>query len=141
MDWSPPVIWWILAGIFLIFESLTLSFYLLMVAVGLAAGAICGHLGFSVASQITAAAVVAGACLGALHQFKSALPRQKSADLLDAGQEVMVEQWDAGRHARVFYRGTFWDARIAGEPDQEPSPGKHRIREIEGSVLLLDRSA
>lgn len=138
MDWSPPVIWWILAGIFLILESLTLSFYLLMIAIGLVAGAACAHLGFSVPTQITTAAVVAGACLGALQQFKAGQAKSSGSDLLDAGQAVTVEQWDANGQARVFYRGTFWDARHASPGT--PQPGAHRITRIDGSVLLLERA-
>ena len=53
-------IWWLLAGGVVAAELLTGTFYLLMLAVGLAAAAIAAHLGLSTALQIVTAAVVGG---------------------------------------------------------------------------------
>ena len=49
MDISMATFWWVLAGAAVAVELATGTFYLLMIALGLAAGAIAAHLGLSVA--------------------------------------------------------------------------------------------
>jgi membrane protein implicated in regulation of membrane protease activity len=48
MDISATTVWWVLAGIAVAVELATGTFYLLMLALGLAAGAVASHLGFGV---------------------------------------------------------------------------------------------
>ncbi|MDH4106316.1 MAG: NfeD family protein, partial [Gammaproteobacteria bacterium] len=57
---TPATIWWVLAGVAVAVELATGTFYLLMLALGMAAGAIASHLGFGVPLQIVAAAAVGG---------------------------------------------------------------------------------
>ena len=46
MELSAATVWWVLAGIAVAVELSTGTFYMLMLALGLAAGAIASHLGF-----------------------------------------------------------------------------------------------
>jgi hypothetical protein len=57
--------------------------------------------------------------------------------MLDIGGRVHVARWQADGSARVVYRGTEWDARLAG--GGPAVPGEHLIRAMEGSRLLLER--
>ena len=52
MELSAATVWWVLAGIAVAVELSTGTFYMLMLALGLAAGAIASHLGFDVPLQI-----------------------------------------------------------------------------------------
>ena len=51
-------IWWVLTGVVIATELATGTIYLLMISVGLAAGAIAAHLGLDLPVQISCAAVV-----------------------------------------------------------------------------------
>ena len=55
--------WWLLAGALVGAELLTGTFYLLMLALGAAAGAIAAHLGLPLTGQIVSAAVLGAAPL------------------------------------------------------------------------------
>ena len=56
--------WWILAGLAIVAELLTGTIYLLMISLGLAAGAVAAHLGLGLPLQtvVTAVVVVIPAC-------------------------------------------------------------------------------
>ena len=58
MNISPATIWWILAGVSVALELATGTFYLLLLALGFAAGAVGAHLGLGTTAQIVVAAVV-----------------------------------------------------------------------------------
>jgi len=45
MDWNLAPVWWIATGVLIAVELATGTFYLLMLAVGAAAGAMAAHLG------------------------------------------------------------------------------------------------
>ena len=47
MDWNSANIWWVAAGLMVAAELATGSFYLLMVAFGMVAGALAAHLGLA----------------------------------------------------------------------------------------------
>ena len=68
----------------------------------------------------------------------AAAPAASNPDVnLDIGQSVQVETWTPDGLAKVQYRGAAWQARFIG-----PAPaqsGRHVIRAVEGSCLLLDR--
>ena len=57
---AESTLWWLLAGGIVAAELLTGTFYLLMLALGVAAAAIAAHLGMSTTLQIVTAAVVGG---------------------------------------------------------------------------------
>ena len=141
MDWTASTAWWLAAGALVVAELATGTFYLLMLALGAAAGAVAAHLGLSDNFQIGAAAVLGGGAVLALHLRRSSdapsLPAGANPDvLLDIGSTVQVAHWQADGSARVHYRGAEWDARYAGAGSA--TAGEHTIRAIEGSRLLLD---
>ena len=49
---TEPTIWWLLTGGAVAIELLTGTFYLLMLAIGMAAGAVTAHLGGGVVMQL-----------------------------------------------------------------------------------------
>src|SRR5512137_132776 len=144
MSISPTTVWWVLAGIAVAIELSTGTFYLLLLALGLAAGAIAGHLGFSVPLQIVAAAAVGGGAT-ALWRWRHAQatptePAASNRDVnLDVGERVFVQEWSANRTARVQYRGSPWEARLA--PGAPAVSGEHLVSAVEGNWLVLAPAA
>jgi len=142
MEMNHATTWWIVCGLLVAVELGTGTFYLLMLALGCAAGALAAHLGLSGNAQVVTAALLGGAAVTAWH-FKrersgSAKPAQANPDVnLDIGQTVQVEHWQADGSTQVRYRGAEWQARFQGS--DTPAPGPHVIRAIEGSRLLLER--
>ena len=140
MDLSNASFWWVAAGAAIAAELATGTFYLLLFALGLAAGAIAAHLGLNLNGQIVAAAVVAGGTTALWHwkrarQPKSA-PAAENRDVnLDIGERVHVTQWGPDRTARVQYRGSTWTARLA--PGITPAGGDFRVSAVEGNWLVL----
>ncbi len=142
MDWNWATVWWIAAGLLVAAELATGSFYLLMLAVGAAAGAVAAHLGLAVVGQMVVAAIVGGAAVALLHMRRAGLPKAAPASSnpdvnLDIGQSVQVDTWSAEGLTQVQYRGAAWRARFIGNAPAES--GRHVIRAVEGSCLLLDR--
>ena len=144
MDWTASTAWWLAAGALVAVELATGTFYLLMLALGAAAGAVAAHLGLSGNLQIAAAAVLGGGAVVAWHLRRSSgapkLPAGENPDVnLDIGSTVQVAHWQADGSARVHYRGAEWDARHVGAGPA--TAGEHTIRAIEGSRLLLDHTS
>ena len=136
-------IWWLLAGAAVAVELMTGTFYLLMLAVGLMAGAIAAHLGLSLSGQMVIAAIVGGGAVAAWHwqrrKSPPALPANANPDvLLDIGEPVHVGRWNADGTASVKFRGAHWTA-IAAHPDELQSPGNFRIREMQGNRLVIEK--
>lgn len=140
MDYSASTLWWILAGVAVIAELTTGTFYLLMVALGLAAGALCAHAGLPSTPQIVVAALVGGGATALWHWKRMRQPHSAPAaenrDVnLDVGERVQVTAWNDDGTARVSYRGTLWTARL-----QSGSPalaGTHTVKAVEGNWLIL----
>ncbi len=138
-------LWWILAGLLVVAELLTGTFYLLMLALGAVAGALGAHAGLSIPLQLVLAAVVGGGAAVGWHlwrpsKFGSASASGHAETDLDVGQTVQVAAWLPDGSAQVRYRGAQWTARLApGAAPTLPEPGAHRIRGVEGSQLLLEK--
>ena len=75
MDLSTATFWWVAAGVVVAAELATGTFYLLMMALGLAAAAIAAHLGLSLNGQIVAAALVGGGSTALWHWHRARQPR------------------------------------------------------------------
>jgi len=140
---ADSTLWWLATGIAVAIEMATGTYYLLMVATGLAAGAVTAHLGLGMAAQCVAAAVVgSGATLG-LYLRQKNRPRGAAASaspdvVMDVGNTVQVDAWLPDGTASVFYRGARWTAvHRAGQP---ASTGTHRIAEVVGNRLVLDKA-
>jgi membrane protein implicated in regulation of membrane protease activity len=138
-------IWWLLAGVAVAAELTTGTVYLLLVASGFAAAAIAAHLGNGMNTQLIVAAVVGvGAVLSWYAIQRSRPPKPKTAanrDVnLDIGESVYVDAWNPDGTATVRYRGAQWTVLSrTGDANHVPSPGEHRVVEMIGSRLVVDK--
>jgi len=136
-DWS---YWLAAAGLTVILELFSGTFYLLMIAIGLAAGSAAALLGFGEAVQLLVAALVGAGATVALRRSRYG-KQQERVDAgrdpnvnLDIGQTVHVPEWQDNA-ARVMYRGALWDVELA--PGVNATPGQFTIREVRGSRLIV----
>jgi membrane protein implicated in regulation of membrane protease activity len=134
-------VWWLAAGAVVVAELLTGTFYLLMVAVGLAAAALAAHLSLPIALQIVSAALFGGGAVVAWYLIKKRRPGDPSprADRsvnLDVGETILIENWNPDGTTSVKYRGAVWTA--IHRPGVTPSTGLHRVAELVGNRLLVD---
>ncbi|OYT89503.1 MAG: hypothetical protein CFE46_03580 [Burkholderiales bacterium PBB6] len=141
MAWNEPVLWWALAGVLVVVELLTGTFYLLMLALGAAAAAVAAHLGLGGTQQVLAFAAVGGGAVAVWHWRRAQSPRSAPADSnrdvhLDIGERVTVEAWAPDGTARVNYRGSQWSARLAPGA-AAPAPGPHRVQALDANWLVL----
>ena len=144
MDFSTPTLWWVLAGVLVVAELLSGTFYLLMIALGAAAGALAAHAGVSTTAQVASAALMAAGATAAWHFKRASQPRSapaaSNADVnLDIGQTVQVGAWREDGTAQVSYRGATWQVRHAGVA--APEAGTHRIVAVHGNRLDVERVA
>lgn len=134
-------LWWVLAGVTVGIELMIGTFYLLMVAVGLAAAAVAAHLGAPMPAQLITAALVGGGAVVGWYFVKKKRPGEPSARAdrsvnLDVGETLLIESWNADGTATVHYRGAAWTA--IHRPGVTPSTGLHRVAELVGNRLLVD---
>jgi len=135
-DW---MLWAIGAGVLVILELFSGTFYLLMIAIGMGAGALTSLARVDMPGQMLVAAIVAAIATLLLRRSRFGKTAQPAAEAnpdvnLDIGQTVNVPAWQDGA-ARVMYRGAMWDVELA--PGEAPAPGVFRIREIRGSRLIV----
>jgi len=140
LDWNPATVWWLVTGALVAVELVTGTFYLLMLALGAAAGAVAGHLGLPVTAQMVVAALLGGGATVAWHLRRLRQPAPAPADEnrdvnLDIGRAVHVEHWAGDGSARVSYRGASWAVRFAGSG--KPHPGEHVIVALDGNELRV----
>lgn len=133
--------WWGLAVLLGMLEMLTPTFYMLVLALGFAAGGLVAWAGGGFAYQLLAAAAISVVGWLLLRRFGRRLTRTSSRSgrdvLLDVGERVHVDRWDADRRARVVYRGADWTAELESRDERAPQPGEHVIRRVEGNRLIL----
>ena len=140
MDISSATVWWVAAGAAIAVELATGTFYLLMMALGLAAAAVAAHLGAGSSVQIIVAALVGGGATAVWHwrrfnQPQSAPARENRDVNLDIGERVNVVAWQTDGTARIDYRGSTWTARLA--PGEASVVGEHRIVAVECNWLVV----
>lgn len=133
-------IWLGLAALALIGELATGTFYLLLVALGLAAGGVAAWLNIGLEWQLVGCGLVLLLGLLVLRKTRVLKKREvnsaRNVDVnLDIGQTVNVEAWSEHGTARVWYRGAHWQAELA--KGQTPQAGEHTIIELRGSTLVL----
>ena len=138
-DW---VLWLIMAGVLVVLEMFTGTFYLLMIAVGLGFGALAALFGMSVPAQTIVAAVVGVIATGVLHRSRFGHPAKHNPARdhnvnLDIGQRLTVAEWQGGR-ARVMYRGALWDVELGQGAIAEA--GSFKIVEVQGNRLIVANS-
>ncbi|NEX59753.1 NfeD family protein [Noviherbaspirillum galbum] len=137
------IVWILLAGVLVVLELFTGTFYLLMIALGLAAGGLVALVGAGEAAQFVAAAIVGVAATSILHRTRLGKQTRHAASrnpdvLLDIGQQLRIDSWSE-RSARASYRGAEWDVELDDSfPENRiPLPGHYVIREIRGSRLIV----
>ena len=139
---AESTIWWLLAGVAIGIELTTGTFYLLMLAVGLAAAAITAHIGASSTVQIVVAALVGAGAVLAWRAYKqnkpSELPANANRDVnLDIGETVHVDNWNPDGTTTVKYRGAIWAvSHLGGNP---LASGPHLVVEVVGSRLIVQK--
>jgi len=137
------LIWVIAAFVLVIAELLTGTFYLLMFGAGAFAGALTAWLGGNEFVQAVIAGAVALAGAYGVHHWQGAKNSKdgpEQSNFLDRGQAVVLEGWanENARIARVKYRGTVWDAKLA-KPEEHPAPGSTLyILGQDGNTLVVD---
>ena len=139
---AESTIWWLLTGSAVAIELVTGTFYLLMLAIGLAAGAIAAHAGASPTLQLLTAAFIGGGAVAAWHLQRGRRPAELTASSnrdvnLDIGEIVHVDAWNPDGTASVKYRGAQWTVVADGGTDH--STGPHRVREVVGSRLVVEK--
>ncbi len=144
MDWSTSTIWWVAAGVLVVAEMNAGNFYLLMLALGCAAGALAAHAGLPPSLQVVVAALL-GSGATALWHFKrmrsprSAPPESNRDVNLDVGERIRIRSWDEARSSRVEYRGSLWTVQYRGPG--LPNPGEHVIVAVQGNRLIVSPSS
>jgi membrane protein implicated in regulation of membrane protease activity len=134
--------WLVAAGALVILELFSGTFYLLMIAIGLAFGALAALAGASVPVQTLVAGVVGVAATGLLHRSRLGKPAKTNAARdrnvnIDIGERLSVSAWQDGK-ARVMYRGALWDVELG--QGATPEAGSFKIVEVQGSRLIVSNS-
>jgi membrane protein implicated in regulation of membrane protease activity len=135
-------IWWLLAGALVALELVSGTFYLLMLAAGMAAAALAAHAGLGTSAQLVTAAVVGLGLVVGWYQLKKRRPGDPSTRALrsvnlDIGEVVQIDQWQPDGTASVKYRGAQW--AVIQRPGNPPVPGAYRVAELVGSRLLVEK--
>ena len=135
-------VWWLATGLVVLLELLTGTFYLLMLAIGLAAGALAAHAQLGLSGQLVVAALVGAATVSLAYLRRRQRPGTPSARAdrsvnLDIGETIHIEAWNPDGTAQVRYRGAQWTA--LARPGSSPPPGAHRGAELVGNRLLVDK--
>ncbi len=136
--------WWSAAGLLVVAELLTGTFYLLMLSVGLAAAAVAAQAGLTLSGQLGVAAVAGGRGVIGVRLFRRQRPEPSTAAFnrdvnLDIGQRVHVDHWNEDGTARVQYRGAGWQVRFQGAQAGAgaPAPGTYVIHAVDGNELIV----
>jgi membrane protein implicated in regulation of membrane protease activity len=136
-------LWWLLAGTLVALEMVTGSFYLLMLAIGLVAGALAAHVGWGLVAQLSTAGLVGVVAVAICYLIRR--PAEGATSVLglqsvnlDIGEVVQVDAWLPDGSAKVDYRGAQW-AVIVAHADQALVPGPHRVVELRGNRLVVEK--
>jgi len=140
---SEATIWWVLAGAIVAIELITGTVYLLLISLGLAAGAIAAHLGSPTSVQILIAAVVGGGSVVIWRAYKRAQApatiQSTAQDVnLDVGEIVHIDQWTEDGTSSARYRGANWQVSLM--PGETAVPGVYRIAEVAGNRLIVKKT-
>lgn len=134
-------LWWVLAGLLVAAELASGTFFLLMLALAAAAGALAVYAGLAFSGQLLAAGLCALLTVGGwagVRLRRRAPSSQANPDVvLDVGQTVQVPLWQPDGTAQVRYRGADWLA-VASGSHGERHPGPHRIRAVQGNRLVIE---
>ena len=133
-----PTLWWLIAGALVVAELLSGTFYLLMLSLGATAAALTAYADGSLTWQIVTAALIGGGSAVLWHMKKPLGNDAQDSNIhLDIGETVTVDAWDTQGHTQVKHRGAQWTAVCS--QDATPEPGLHRISEMHGNRLVLEK--
>lgn len=135
---DPSTWWWIAALVLLILELLSGTFYLLMLALGMAAAALGAHAGAGLPVQILLAAGVGAGAAGSWHFARRGPTSGPAQGLnLDVGQVLHIPELSSAQQSSVRYRGAAWTA-VLKEGSAPAEDGRYRVSAIEGSRLVVE---
>ena len=139
---ADSTLWWLLAGAVVALELFTGTFYLLMLALGMAAGALAAHAGAGLAVQLVVAAGVGAAAVAGWYALRQRKPTDPSVRglrsvNLDVGEVLLIVECNSDGSATVKYRGALWT--VIQRPGNAPTPGSYRVAELVGNRLLVDK--
>lgn len=137
MSW---INWVVFAGILLITELFTGSFFMLMIALGFMAGALASLLGAGLTTQVIVTALTAAIATLCLQKYRSRKKTQHPDTTinLDLGQSITITMWEKPRKTRAFYRGSWWDVELSDTEEKSPEAGEFIIQQIKGNCLLVE---
>ncbi len=129
------VYWFLMALVMLGLEMASGTFYLLVLSISMMLGGSAAYYGVSLEVQLIVCTlgVVFGVLI--LRKLKPGQIKGGNSASLDIGQPVQVLTWHQNGSARVFYRGTEWDAEL--DSADIPRDGALFIVAVRGSVLIL----
>lgn len=132
------IAWFIAALVLVIVEMNLMSFYLMALALGAAAGGIAAYLEMPLQEQCIAAGIVTmlAACGSFYLRRKLKHHMDKDNNELDRGQRVVVKADNIREDgtALVNYRGTEW---VAYKEKSIVTPGIYFIARVDGTKLVL----
>jgi membrane protein implicated in regulation of membrane protease activity len=128
-------IWWLVAALLVGLELATGTFYLLAVGVAFALGGGVALLGASAPVQLLVGGALAVVAVIIAHRWRLRRGAPTRQAPLDHGQAVQVDAWNPDGTARVVYRGTQWNAEVAGH--NVARADTMYIVDTRGSVLVL----
>ena len=139
---ADSTLWWILAGAAIALELFTGTFYLLMLAVGMAAAALAAHAGLGFTGQLLTAAAVGSSCVLGWYLLKRRRPTDPSVRSmrsvnLDVGEILHISEWRSDGTASVQYRGAQWT--VVQRTGGDASPGAYRVAELMGNRLVVEK--
>ncbi|MDR1310402.1 MAG: NfeD family protein [Burkholderiaceae bacterium] len=139
LDWSG---WFVVAGLLVAIEIFSGTLYLLMLALGVAAGGLAALAGASFTLQLAVSGVVSLVATLLLRKSRlvSGHGKQPADTSLDVGNTLTVDEWKPTPWgtcgARASYRGTWWDVELE-QKDAPPEPGIFVIQDIRANRLIV----
>jgi len=138
---ADSTVWWLLAGVAVAAELTSGTFFLLMLALRAAAGALAAHAGLGLSGQLVTAALVGGGAVAVWMRWRRRRPKGPAPQsdpnvVLDIGQIIHVPAWNTDGTAHVRYRGADWVAQAAA--GTSPAPGAWRITAVIGNRLIVE---
>lgn len=139
---ASSTIWWLIAGGVIVLELLSGTVYLLLLGLGFGAAALSAHAGASLTVQLVVAAVVGVGAVLVWHTIRRRRPADPPTSAnpdvnLDIGERIHIDAWNPDGTATVRYRGAQWT--VIPRAGATPSTGEHRVAEVIGSRLVVDK--
>lgn len=137
---------WFLVMIFcVIAELLTGTLFLLLIGVSALVGLFVASLGYGVVQQTSVAFLCSVVLLAFFWRRRAVKPALLFTTDFNQGAPVQIIRWISKSRARVFYRGTEWDAELVqfsseknDELQQNHKNDEFFVHHLEGNVLFID---